>query len=119
MPFLAWYDRQTEWKESHGYDDPEVSTPSLRYWFLEMIEHFPAMNGAYAKDDDCKDDASATDYSVGRTLIYAAFAWSKEKEALKTTFRLAEKHQVGFYRVSSRKGEVYLPDTCGKLVFAF
>jgi hypothetical protein len=33
--FLAWYDRQTEWEESHGYDDPEVSTPSLRYDFLK------------------------------------------------------------------------------------
>jgi hypothetical protein len=80
-----------------------------------MIEHFPAMNGAHAKEDD-GDDASVTDYSVGRTLIYAAFAWSKEDAALKTTFRLAEKHRVGFYHVSSGGGEVYLPDESGKLV---
>jgi hypothetical protein len=115
--FLLWFDQQTEWEESHGYDHPEVSTPALRSWFLEMIEHFPATNGPYAKDDG--DDTSLTDYSVGRTLIYAAFAWSKAEEAYETTFRLAEEHQVGFFNVSSDEGEIYFPDSGGRLVLAF
>lgn len=117
--FLAWFDQQAEWDESHDYDDPKVSTPALRSWFLEMIEYFSAMNGAYTRNDHDDDDPSITDYSVGSNLIYAAFAWSKAEEALETTFRLAEKHRVGFYYISSSEGEVYLPDGSGKLVLAF
>ena len=115
--FLAWVDRITQWQEPHTYNDPEVSSPALRSWFFEMIEQFPPMNGAYAKED--VDDPCVTDYSLGETLIYSAFAWSKAEEAFKTTIRLAEKHQVGFYHVSSAKGEVYFPDLGGRLVLAF
>lgn len=116
--FLAWFDHQTEWNESHGYDDPRVSSPALRQWFLEMITQFPAMNGPYAQADMPDDEASLTDYSVGRSLIYAAFAWSKMEEAYEIMFRLAERHGVGFFNVSSTTSDVWLPNSNGALVLA-
>jgi hypothetical protein len=36
--FMAWYKEQTKWGEGHRYDDPKVTTPALRDWFLEMIK---------------------------------------------------------------------------------
>ena len=35
--FMDWYRQQTQWKEGHSYDNPDVCTPELRAWFLEMI----------------------------------------------------------------------------------
>lgn len=43
--FEAWYHRQTQWSEAHSYDDPAVTTPALRRWFIEIIRHFPPING--------------------------------------------------------------------------
>ncbi len=70
--FLNWYDEQTQWSEPHGYDDPAVSTPRLRAWFLEMIKQFPPMNGPYATDDLPDDESSATELQrrdVGRVCL--------------------------------------------------
>jgi len=85
--FIEWYEAQTEWEEPHRYDDPAVSSPALRAWFLEIVQDFPAMNGPYASDD--VDNPRVTDYSVGRALIYAAFAWSQTEPAYEAVFRLA------------------------------
>ena len=49
--FLVWYDKETEWPEEHGYDDPAVTSPALRNWYEEMIKTFPNMNGPDAPDD--------------------------------------------------------------------
>ena len=27
--FLVWYDKETEWAEEHGYDNPAVTSPKL------------------------------------------------------------------------------------------
>lgn len=116
--FLAWYREQTEWSEPHSYGDPKVATERLRAWFLDMIETFPAMNGPFAPKDLQDDEASSTDYSVGSVCIYAAFAWSKSREAYDTVFMLAEKHGLGFYDVSSALGQVRLPDQLGNLRLA-
>jgi hypothetical protein len=116
--FLAWFKQQTEWNESHGYDNPKVCSPSLRQLFLEMIAEFPAMNGPHAQEELPEDEATLTDYSVGRSLIYAAFAWSKKEQAYEIMFRLAERHRVGFFNVSSTTGEVWLPGSSGALVLA-
>lgn len=70
--FMEWYKRQVQWREEHGYDDPKVSTEELRAWFLDMIGQYPAMNGPYASDDI--DNPKVTDYSIGKSAIYAAFA---------------------------------------------
>ena len=107
--FMDWYEQQTQWAEGHGYDDPTVSTAKLRAWFMEIIQSFPPLNGPLSQDDLPEDEASATDYSVGKSVIYCAFAWSKAEPAYDTVFKLAQKHGVGFFNVSSGNEEVWLP----------
>ncbi|MEH6461766.1 hypothetical protein [Chitinimonas sp. JJ19] len=116
--FLAWYDEQSEWEEAHSYDNPEVSTPALRAWFLEMIQAYPAMNGPFSSTDQQEDEVSVTDYSVGCSVIYSAFQWPQAEQAYVAMFSLAGKHGVGFFNVSSDKAEVWLPDGKGGLSLA-
>ncbi len=116
--FMEWYDAQSEWEEEHSYDNPDVSAPALRAWFLEMNRTYPAMNGPFSLEDLPDDDESVTDYSIGRSVICAAFAWSKAEQAYEATISLAARHGVGFYNVSSEHGEVWLPDGNGGLVLA-
>lgn len=116
--FLAWYDTQTEWGEEHAYDDPAVSSAPLRAWFLDIIAAFPPMNGLLAADDNDEEPGRVTDYSVGRSLIYAAFAWSQAQDAHATVLGLAAKHGVGFFDASSELGEVWWPDGQGALTLA-
>lgn len=114
--FMTWYDEQSEWGEDHNYDDPAVCAPPLRAWFMDMIQTFGAMNGPFSTGD--YDSATVSDYSVGRHLIYVAFAWSQAEPAYHTVTRLAAKHQVGFFNASSDKAEVWLPDGNGGLALA-
>jgi hypothetical protein len=113
--FISWWHEQAQWAEDHEYDDPKVSTPELRAWFMEMIQTYPAMNGPFAVDELPEDDAVVTDYSVGKEVIYAAFAWSKAEVAYEAVFALAGKHGVGFFNASSEQGEVWLPNGRGGL----
>jgi len=106
--FLDWYNKQTEWSEGHTYDDPAVTSPELRNWYMEMIRTFPAMNGPLASDDP--DDDHVTDYSIGKDVIYAAFAWPLADEAYKVASQLAIKHSVGFFNASGDEGEL-IPST--------
>ena len=115
--FMAWYEEQTKWSEGHRYNDPAVSATSLRAWFIDIIESFPPLNGPLSKDNLPEDEASATDYSVGQSVIYCAFAWSKAQVAYGTVFKLAEKHGIGFFDVSSGNEEVWLPSN-GRLKIA-
>ena len=111
--FLAWYDKQTEWTESHGYNDPQVTAATLRSWFVDMMRDYPPMNGPLASDD--VDNPRLTDYSIGREVIYAAFAWSEAEQAYKRVFGAAQTHRVGFFDVSAEDGDVWVPNTAGKL----
>ena len=113
--FLAWWDETSEWSEDHSYDDPKVSSPELQTWFLEMIKSYPAMNGPFSSEELPEDESSVTDYSVGKEAIYVAFAWSKAEEAYEQVFRLAAKHQLGFFDASSEAAAVWLPDGSGSL----
>jgi hypothetical protein len=79
-----------------------------------MVKDFPAMNGPLAPE--LPDDETLTGYSIGKAFIYADFRWSKAQQAYEATLRLAEKHRLGFYDVSSEWGELWLPDRLGKLV---
>jgi hypothetical protein len=106
--FMKWYDAQTEWSEDHSYEDPAVSSAPLKSWFQEMINFYPAMNGPHASDD--VDDPKVTDFSVGKSVIYAAFAWSEAENALATMRELAIKHNVGFFDVSADNGEILIPN---------
>jgi hypothetical protein len=110
--FMTWYDQQTLWNEEHNYENPNVSTPELRSWFLEMIKQFPAMNGPYASDD--VDDPKVSDYSIGKSAIYVAFAWSQAEAAYQAMFSLAKKHKVGFFDVSADDGQVWATDPSGE-----
>jgi hypothetical protein len=105
--FIEWYQHQTQWTETHGYNNPDVPTPSLRAWFQEMIKSFPPMNGPLASDD--VDDPKVTDYSLGQSVIYCAFAWSEAEAAHALVKELAAKHRVGFFDVSSNEAEIWLP----------
>jgi hypothetical protein len=116
--FKAWHRAQTAWSEDHSYDDPAVSRPALRAWFLEMIATFPAMNGPFASDDESREDFW-TDYSVGRSVVYAAFGWSKVAAAHALVFHLAGKYAIGFVDVSATPAKVWLPDGNGGLVETF
>lgn len=105
-PFLAWYDQQAEWEEGHGYDDPVVSTPALRAFYQELIENFPAQ---------LEDEGPGTDFTIGKAVIYMTFEWDRVDEAYETVFRLASKHALGFFDVSSDLAETWLPDGKGGL----
>jgi hypothetical protein len=116
--FMAWFDQQTEWEEEHSYDDPQVSPPALRAWFLEMITKYPALNGPFASSELPEDEDSMGDYTVGRSVIYAGFRWDVAEQAYQDVYKLAAKHGIGFFDVSSDRGEVWLPDGQGGLAVA-
>lgn len=105
--FMAWHGAQTQWMDLHSSDDPDILTPALRAWLQEIIKTFPPMNGPSASDD--YNDARVTDYSLGRSMIYAAFAWSQADDAHALAKALAAKHGVGFFDVSSTAGDIWLP----------
>jgi hypothetical protein len=108
--FLDWYNRQVQWGETHNYNDPAVPTAKLRSWFLDIIKQFPPLNGPLSTDELPTDEDSVTDYSLGQSVIYCSFAWSKAEQAHATVFELAQKHGVGFFDVSSNDSKLWLPD---------
>ncbi len=108
-PFLDWYDTQAEWEEQHGYDNPQVCTPALRAFYEELAHDFPAIVG---------DAEHGTDYTIGSALIYMTFEWDKVDQAHEAVFRLAGKHALGFFDVSSDLAETWLPDAKGGLYIA-
>lgn len=105
--FLDWQNRQLEEEKPDGCDDPKIPAPALRKWFRAIIKTFPPMNGPRAGDDP--DDPKVTDYSLGRSVIYAAFAWSEAKAAHEHVKELATKHGVGFFDVSGEEGDIWWP----------
>lgn len=109
--FMKWYNQQTQWTETHGYNNPDVPTAPLRAWFQEIIKTFPPMNGPLASDD--MDDPKVTDYSVGQTVIYAAFAWSQAEAAYALVKSLAARHRVGFFDISSFDSDIWIPTPDG------
>ncbi|SHH20737.1 hypothetical protein [Massilia sp. CF038] len=108
-PFLDWYDAQSEWKEDHGYDDAAVCGPALRAFYEEIAQIFPPL---------LEDDGNGTDYTIGSALIYMTFGWDNVDAAWEAVFRLAGKHALGFFDVSSDLAETWLPDGNGGLYTA-
>jgi len=107
--FLDWYARQTKWSEDHSYDNPANTSEHLQAWFRDIVQMFPPMNKPISLDEPRVDEASSTDYAIGRDFIYASFAWSKSEAAYMTVARLAEKHRLGLFNASSTGEEVWLP----------
>jgi len=114
--FLEWYFQQTKWQEGHSYGDPAITSTRLRDWLADIRQTFPSINVVDSAELP-EDEASATDYSIGKEFIYACFAWSKEAIAYQTVFDLAKKHGLGLFNVSSGCEEVWLPHL-GKLTLA-
>lgn len=113
--FMKWYEQQqSDDEDLPPSDDPKSLTPALQAWFAEMIETFPPLDGPLAKEENM-DNPKTTDYGLGRTYVYACFAWSQAEAAHKHTLSLAEKHRVGFFNVSSDEGDVWVPGARGKL----
>ena len=108
-PFLDWYDQQSEWDEGHDYDDAAVCTPALRAFYEEIAQAFPPL---------LDDDDNGTDYTIGKSVIYMSFGWDSIDAAHETVVRLASKHALGFFDVSSDLAETWLPDGKGALYVA-
>ena len=113
--FLAWYRSQASWSEPHDYNDPSVTADKLKAWYGAITQEFPNMNGPEALTWDVADErwdgASLTDYSIGKSVIYAAFRWSQAEHAYDRVRALAVTAGVGFYDVSGDEGdgEIWIP----------
>ncbi|MDR3198494.1 MAG: hypothetical protein LBU34_11560 [Planctomycetaceae bacterium] len=55
-------------------------------------------------------ESYVTDYAIGKDVIYAAFARLLADEAYETVKNLAKEYNVGFFDVSSVKGEIFFPN---------
>jgi hypothetical protein len=107
--FLKWHTAQTNWNEEESYDDPAVSSPRLQSWLADMFISYPPMNGPAAPTEIPEDESALTDYGIREQIVYACFAWSKAQAAYDDVVRLAAKHHLGFFNVSSANSEVWLP----------
>ncbi|NHZ79424.1 hypothetical protein F2P44_09065 [Massilia sp. CCM 8695] len=116
--FLAWYDEQAEWGEGHSYADPAVASPALQAFYADIVHTFPALALEDLAGEDNDEDSPGTDYTIGKSLIYITFSWDQIDEAHATVTRLAAKHGVGFFDVSSDIAETWLPDGKGDLYIA-
>jgi hypothetical protein len=117
--FLDWYEAQTEWPEDHGYDDPAVAAPALGAFYAELSAAFPPVPPDAEPPMDDAAAESGTDYTIGQSLIYMSFLdWDRIDAAHEAVSRLAAKHELGFFDVSSDLAEVWLPDRKGGLRIA-
>lgn len=111
--FPTWWEEQAAWAEDHSYNDVAVTTMELQAFYRELIQSFPPMNGTDAPSDDELRrvpglESRVTDYSIGTSLIYAAFAWSQAAAARTAFTALAAKHGVAVAMVSDH-GSIIRP----------
>ena len=112
--FIEWYEAQTEWEEAHGYDDPAVASAGLQAFYADLAAEFPPLSAASAEAPDAPQ--AGTEYMIGHGLIYMGFHdWDTIDRAHEAVSRLAARHAVGFFDVSSDLAEVWLPDSKGGL----
>ena len=113
--FLDWYGEQTEWGEDDACDNPAVATPALQAFYAELVADFPVVGEAAT----ASGEETGTDYMIGPSLIYISFLdWDKIDQAHEAVYRLAAKHGLGFFDVSSDLAEAWLPDKKGGLRIA-
>ncbi len=108
--FMAWFEAQTEFKETHGYDDPGVCTSKLRSFYTAFSEEFPpAYVAGITKPED---DAGEPDYVFGCEMIFAMLGWTDAQRAYEYLNKTASKFGVGYFEVSSHKFQIgnYAPD---------
>ena len=109
--FMAWFGKQTRWETAYDYNDPTNCLSNPAAWFFDIRQEFPALNGPFA--DFSGDGSKFADYSIGKSFIYACFAWTEATNAHRLAFDLAKKHSVGFFNVSEKDGEVWAPQPSG------
>ncbi|MEK3659793.1 hypothetical protein NSQ29_09515 [Paenibacillus sp. FSL F4-0236] len=110
--FMKWYEQQVQWSEDHAYNDPSVLSEALQRFYSELSEQFPNMNvedEIFEAMEEAGTDNRLTDYSLGTSVIYAAFAYSVADQAYTAMRELAIKHKVGFFDVSSNEGDIIFP----------
>ncbi|KAA1180612.1 hypothetical protein [Paenibacillus sp. B2(2019)] len=110
--FMKWYEQQVQWSEDHTYNDPSVLSEALQRFYSELSEQFPNMNvedEIFEAMEEAGTDNRLTDYSLGSSVIYAAFAYSVAEEAYTAMRELAIKHKVGFFDVSRNEGDIIFP----------
>ncbi|HFK4763434.1 TPA: hypothetical protein ACG0MZ_005052 [Citrobacter farmeri] len=114
--FMEWYSVQIKWSEKHGYDDPSVTSHKLNNWFMGIIKKFPPINGRGVLQEEIDiifesgNESYLTDYTIGTKIIYISFSWTIAEEAYETVKMLAIKNSVGFFDVSSSKGDIVFSD---------
>jgi hypothetical protein len=102
-----------DWLESEEnlvgdvFNDPTLTTPELRAFYLEMIEKFPDYN------DDSFDPDLATDYATGYEIgpksIAMEFRWTVAEEVYDHVRALSVKKRVGFFDQSG-DASFHFPD---------
>ena len=108
--FRVWWLAQSEWSEGHSYDDASVTSERLKLWYQDIEAEWPCLNGPCFQERNL-DSPKLTDYSIGKVVIYACFAWTEAENAYPVVRALAVKHGVGFYDVSGDEGdgEIHFP----------
>ena len=105
--FKTWFEDQMSSYTIEDYENPESLSLVLKSWFLDMRTHYPPLNPPDESHDI--DDPKLSDYCFCHNLVYVNFARSQSESAYDTMFRLAQKHRIGFFNVSSSPGEVWFP----------
>jgi hypothetical protein len=54
-------------------------------------------DGVFEAMEEAGTDNRLTEYSIGKEMIYAAFAWSIAEDTYIMMRKLAMKHNVGFF----------------------
>jgi len=115
--FILWYENQTISTVIEDYENPANLSDILYAWYTDMIKQFPPLNPPdFSREID---DSKLSEYIFHKQVVYVEFAWSQAEFAYKTVFKLAKKHKIGFYDLSSSKGDVWLPAKFGRYKRSF
>ena len=110
-----WWDRVSQWEESHHYDSIERATPAIRSFYRDLIRFFPPFNGPDALSEDEVDVRLAqglpvADYTIGEDFIYIGVSWSAADALVATASELAWTHRLAAAYVSDDGAIVRPPE---------
>lgn len=114
--FMKWYLKQVKWEDNLDYNDyHNLTNQKMRGFFEELIKLYPPMNGLLALSDEELNENpeledKMADYSISKTMIYAALAWSEAEKGEQIFYHLTKKYGVGFFNCSSSDGKVFYND---------
>jgi hypothetical protein len=105
--FIDWFNELTKWGENHNYDNPNITTETLKEVFKDLTDIFPPMNGPFADENRDPVNSYLTDYCIGEDFIYLGFSWSLASEAYTKCIELTRKYELGFFNPSDDDGDLY------------